>query len=169
MKVPLSWLRDFVDVDPPVEQLAERMTLAGLEVESIERIGELWDRDKIFVGQILEVVRHPDAERLTLVKVDYGAKEPMIVVTGAPNMMPYIGQDLSGGKGCSVCKYTGWLEIAGAGMVHPVVLKNGGYDPDVFTGFAFGMGVERPAMLRHMITDIRYFYSNDLRFLAQFG
>ena len=102
MKVPLSWLKDFVDVDLPVEQLAERMTLAGLEVESITRIGELWDRDKIFVGQILDVVRHPDAERLTLVRVDYGAKEPMTVVTGAPNMMPYIGQDLSGGKGPKV-------------------------------------------------------------------
>jgi phenylalanyl-tRNA synthetase beta chain len=102
MKVPLSWLKDFVDVDLPVEQLAERMTLAGLEVESIERIGELWDCDKIFVGQILEVVRHPDAERLTLVRVDYGADAPTTVVTGAPNMMPYIGQDLSGGKGPKV-------------------------------------------------------------------
>jgi phenylalanyl-tRNA synthetase alpha chain len=76
---------------------------------------------------------------------------------------------LCGGKGCGVCKYTGWLEIAGAGMVHPVVLQNGGYDPAVYSGFAFGMGVERPAMLRHRISDIRYFYSNDLRFLSQFG
>ena len=73
------------------------------------------------------------------------------------------------GKGCRVCKYTGWLEIAGAGMVHPVVLRNGGYDPGEFTGFAFGMGVERPAMLRHNINNIRYFYGNDLRFLGQFG
>ncbi len=102
MKVPLSWLQDFVDVDLPVEQLAERMTLAGLEVESITRIGELWDRDKLFVGQILSVTRHPDAERLTLVRVDYGAAEPMTVVTGAPNMLPYIGEDLSGGKGPKV-------------------------------------------------------------------
>ena len=99
MKIPLSWLKDFVDINLPVEQLAERMTLAGLEVESIERIGELWDRDKIFVGQILDVVRHPDAERLTLVRVDYGAGEPMTVVTGAPNMIPYIGQDLSRRQG----------------------------------------------------------------------
>ncbi len=53
-------------------------------------------------------------------------------------------------------------------MVHPVVLRNGGYDPDVFSGFALGMGVERPAMLRHRINDIRYFYANDLRFLGQF-
>ncbi len=72
------------------------------------------------------------------------------------------------GEGCRVCKYSGWLEIAGAGMVHPVVLENGGYDPDEWSGFAFGPGVERPAMLKHGIDDIRLFYSNDLRFLRQF-
>jgi phenylalanyl-tRNA synthetase alpha chain len=72
------------------------------------------------------------------------------------------------GQGCRVCKYTGWLEIAGAGMVHPVVLRNGGYDPDVYSGFAFGMGVERPAMLLHGVDDIRYFFGNDLRFAQQF-
>jgi phenylalanyl-tRNA synthetase alpha chain len=71
------------------------------------------------------------------------------------------------GAGCRVCKYSGWLEIAGAGMVHPVVLQNGGYDPEEWSGFAFGPGVERPAMLKHSINDIRYFYSNDLRFLRQ--
>jgi phenylalanyl-tRNA synthetase alpha chain len=73
------------------------------------------------------------------------------------------------GKGCRVCKYTGWLEIMGSGMVHPVVLKNGGYDPDVYSGFAFGMGPERIAMLKYGIEDIRYFWGNDLRFLEQFG
>ncbi|GIW79381.1 MAG: phenylalanine--tRNA ligase alpha subunit [Gemmatales bacterium] len=72
------------------------------------------------------------------------------------------------GKGCSLCKGTGWLEIMGAGMVHPVVLKNGGYDPDRFTGFAFGMGPERITMLLHAIDDIRQFWANDLRFLQQF-
>ncbi len=75
---------------------------------------------------------------------------------------------LCGGKGCRVCKYTGWLEIMGSGMVHPVVLKNGGYDPAVYSGFAFGMGPERIAMLKYGIEDIRYFWSNDLRFLEQF-
>ncbi len=75
---------------------------------------------------------------------------------------------LCGGRGCRVCKYTGWLEIMGAGMVHPQVLRNGGYDPQIFSGFAFGMGVERPAMLKYRIEDIRYFFSNDLRFLEQF-
>jgi phenylalanyl-tRNA synthetase alpha chain len=72
------------------------------------------------------------------------------------------------GDGCRLCKYTGWLEIAGAGMVHPTVLQNGGYDPAVYSGFAFGMGPERIAMLKHDIDDIRYFFGNDLRFLEQF-
>lgn len=76
---------------------------------------------------------------------------------------------LCGGRGCRLCKYTGWLEISGAGMVHPVVLRNGGYDPDEYTGFAFGMGPERIAMLKHGIDDIRYFFANDLRFLEQFA
>jgi phenylalanyl-tRNA synthetase alpha chain len=72
------------------------------------------------------------------------------------------------GDGCQVCKYTGWLEILGCGMVHPTVLRNGGYDPAVFSGFAFGMGPERITMLKYGIEDIRYFWANDLRFLEQF-
>ena len=73
-----------------------------------------------------------------------------------------------GGKGCPMCKYTGWLEILGSGMVHPVVLQNGGYDPQRYTGFAFGMGPERIKILRHRIEDIRNFWMNDMRFLEQF-
>lgn len=72
-----------------------------------------------------------------------------------------------GGKGCAVCG-SGWLEIGGSGMVHPVVLRNGGYDPSRYTGFAFGFGVQRIAMLKYGIPDIRYFWENDLRFLEQF-
>jgi phenylalanyl-tRNA synthetase alpha chain len=75
---------------------------------------------------------------------------------------------MCGGKGCNVCKHSGWLEISGAGMVDPNVLKNVGYDPSIWTGFAWGMGVERIAMIRHRINDIRYFYDNDIRFLNQF-
>lgn len=73
-----------------------------------------------------------------------------------------------GGKGCAVCKGTGWLEILGCGMVHPTVLENGGYDPRQFSGFAFGLGPERIAMLRYQISDIRYIWANDVRFLEQF-
>lgn len=72
------------------------------------------------------------------------------------------------GKGCRVCKNTGWIEVLGAGMVHPKVLESVGYDPSKYTGFAFGMGMERMAMLKNGIEDIRLFYSNDLRFLRQF-
>jgi phenylalanyl-tRNA synthetase alpha chain len=75
---------------------------------------------------------------------------------------------LCGGEGCRVCRYSGWLEVCGAGMVHPVVLQNGGYDPGEWSGFAFGFGVERPAMVKYSIDDIRLFYGNDLRFLRQF-
>lgn len=75
---------------------------------------------------------------------------------------------LCDGRGCRICKYAGWLEILGCGMVHPTVLRNGGYDPNVFSGFAFGMGPERVTMLRHGIEDIRLFWGNDLRFLEQF-
>jgi phenylalanyl-tRNA synthetase alpha chain len=73
-----------------------------------------------------------------------------------------------GGAGCPVCKRTGWLEILGCGMVHPVVLHNGGYDPEKYTGFAFGAGPERITMLRYRIEDIRSFWANDARFLEQF-
>ena len=72
------------------------------------------------------------------------------------------------GRGCPVCKQGGWLEILGCGMVHPEVLQNGGYDPCVFSGFAFGMGPQRITMLMHKIDDIRYFFANDVRFLEQF-
>jgi phenylalanyl-tRNA synthetase alpha chain len=72
------------------------------------------------------------------------------------------------GKGCSICKGSGWLEIMGCGMVHPIVLENGGYDPRRFSGFAAGMGPERITLLRHRIEDIRNFWANDVRFLNQF-
>jgi phenylalanyl-tRNA synthetase alpha chain len=75
---------------------------------------------------------------------------------------------LCDGAGCRICNHSGWLEIAGAGMVHPVVLRNGGYDPDEWSGFAFGFGVERSSLVKYDIEDIRLFYANDLRFLRQF-
>ena len=73
-----------------------------------------------------------------------------------------------GGKGCSLCKQTGWIEVLGAGIVHPNVLKMNGYDPEKFGGFAFGTGLERLAMFKYGIPDMRYLYTNDIRFLSQF-
>ncbi|RYL93921.1 phenylalanine--tRNA ligase subunit alpha [Sporolactobacillus sp. THM7-4] len=89
-----------------------------------------------------------------------------------PFTEPSVEMDIScfrcDGHGCSVCKGTGWIEILGAGMVHPNVLRMSGFDPSVYTGFAFGMGPERIAMLKYGIDDIRLFYTNDVRFLKQF-
>lgn len=89
-----------------------------------------------------------------------------------PFTEPSVEVDVScfkcGGDGCRLCKQSGWLEILGAGMVHPNVLKMGGYDPAKYSGFAFGMGVERIAMLKYGIDDIRHFYNNDMSFVKQF-
>ncbi|HRP31537.1 MAG TPA: phenylalanine--tRNA ligase subunit alpha [Agriterribacter sp.] len=79
-----------------------------------------------------------------------------------------ISCQLCKGEGCNVCKHTGWLEILGCGMVHPKVLQNCNIDPEKYSGFAFGMGVERPALLKYGINDIRLFSENDVRFLKQF-
>lgn len=90
-----------------------------------------------------------------------------------PFTEPSVELDIScwncGGKGCNVCKHTGWIEILGAGMVHPNVLRMSGIDPEVYSGFAFGIGPDRVAMLRYGINDIRNFYTNDVRFLEQFN
>ena len=93
-----------------------------------------------------------------------------------PSFFPYtepsaevdISCQACAGSGCSICKQTGWLEILGSGMVHPAVLEAVGYDPDQVSGFAFGTGIERIAMLKYRVDDIRLFYENDLRFLEQF-
>lgn len=90
-----------------------------------------------------------------------------------PFTEPSVEVDIScfkcGGKGCSLCKQTGWIELLGAGMVHPNVLEMGGYDSKIWTGFAFGTGLDRLAMFRYEIPDVRYLYTNDIRFLEQFS
>ena len=85
-----------------------------------------------------------------------------------PGMELRIDCFLCGGQGCRTCGRSGWIEILGAGMVHPEIIANAGYDAERYTGFAFGLGIERVALLRHGVEDIRNFYANDLRFLAQF-
>jgi phenylalanyl-tRNA synthetase alpha chain len=85
-----------------------------------------------------------------------------------PSMQAAVSCFLCGGKGCRVCKESGWIEMGGSGLVDPNVLENVGYDPEEVSGFAFGLGLERIAMLRHGVPDIRMFWDNDLRFLRQF-
>jgi phenylalanyl-tRNA synthetase beta chain len=91
MKVPISWLKDYVDITVPLDELAERLTLAGLEVAAIDQIGDWWDREKIVVGEVQEIRPHPNADRLVLADVDYGGDELEQCVTGAPNLFPYLG------------------------------------------------------------------------------
>lgn len=111
--------------------------------------------------------------------LDYFAKEffgPDTSIRLRPSYFPFtepsaemdVSCSLCGGKGCNVCKGTGWLEIMGCGMVHPNVLEANGIDKEKYTGFALGMGIERIAMLRYGIKDIRLFFENDIRFLEQF-
>ncbi|HEV8420287.1 MAG TPA: phenylalanine--tRNA ligase subunit alpha [Actinomycetota bacterium] len=101
---------------------------------------------------------------------------PKTRVRFIPDFFPFVepGVELAvscflcGGTGCRTCKFEGWIELLGAGMVHPNVLRNVGYDPERYTGFAFGMGIERVAMVMFGVPDIRMFYENDVRFLQQF-
>src|SRR5215831_2322543 len=92
MLIPLSWLKEYVDLNLPTKQLAERLTLAGLEVEAIENSADWWDPELIIVGQLTAVKAHPNADRLVLVDVDYGADQTEQVVTGAPNLFQYKDQ-----------------------------------------------------------------------------
>jgi phenylalanyl-tRNA synthetase alpha chain len=117
---------------------------------------------------------HLKGTLLAMAEALFGAGTP---VRFRPSFFPYtepsaevdVGCIRCGGVGCPVCKHTGWLEILGSGMVHPAVFEAVGYDPATITGFAFGMGIERVAMLKWDVGDIRLFYENDLRFLAQFS
>lgn len=88
MRVPLSWLKDYVDITLSIDDLVHRMTMAGLEVASVEQVGRDWQRDKLVVGEVVEVKPHPDADRLVLAVVAYGQDAPQTVVTGAPNLRP---------------------------------------------------------------------------------
>ncbi|MCB0142117.1 MAG: phenylalanine--tRNA ligase subunit beta, partial [Caldilineaceae bacterium] len=98
MLIPLSWLKEFVDIPISTEQLAERLTLAGMEVDAIQKVGDWWDPETIVVGEVAAVLPHPDADRLVLIDVDYGAAETERVVTGAPNLFQYKGQSRADGS-----------------------------------------------------------------------
>ncbi|MFZ1753767.1 MAG: phenylalanine--tRNA ligase subunit beta [Caldilineaceae bacterium] len=97
MLVPISWLKEYVDINLSIDALAERITLAGLEVAAVKRVGDWWDADTLVVGQVIAVKDHPEADRLVLVDVEHGEAEPQQVVTGAPNLFQYKGQSVAAG------------------------------------------------------------------------
>ena len=155
MKIPVSWLNEYVDVsDLSPQELSDKLTFSGVEVEGIETSGPALD-EHFVVGEVLTCDPHPDSDHMHVCTVDVGGGEKLGIVCG--------------GKGCRVCKQSGWIEVAGAGMVDPRVYRHVGYDPAKTYGFAFGFGVERIAMIKFGVPDIRFFYENDLRFLEQFA
>ncbi|MEC0665289.1 phenylalanine--tRNA ligase subunit alpha [Priestia flexa] len=131
------------------------MQIEGLVVDENIRMSDLKGTLEVFVKKMF------GAEREIRLRPSF-----------FPFTEPSVEVDVScakcGGKGCNVCKQTGWIEILGAGMVHPNVLEMAGYNSKKYRGFAFGIGVERIAMLKHGVDDIRHFYTNDARFLNQF-
>jgi phenylalanyl-tRNA synthetase alpha chain len=124
--------------------LGENITLADLKGALLEMAKKMFDKDR----------------KIRLRPSFFPFTEPSVEVD--------VSCGICGGKGCSTCKNSGWIEILGAGMVNDNVLRMSGYDPKKIQGFAFGIGVERIAMLKHKIDDIRNFYINDVRFLNQF-
>lgn len=127
--------------------------------------GLMVDSDVTFAGLkgVLTHFLHEVFDRDTQVRF-----RPSFFPFTEPSVEADIGCIMCGGNGCRVCSQTGWLEVLGAGMVHPNVFRKVGYDTEEFTGFAFGLGIERIAMLKYGIDDIRLFYENDIRFLNQF-
>ena len=139
MNTSLSWIKAYVpDLDVTAQEYTDAMTLSGTKVEGYEELDA--DLSKIVVGQIEKIEKHPDADKLIICQVNVGA-EIIQIVTGAPN---------------------------GCGMVHPHVLEMCGIDSQKYSGFAFGVGLERIALLKYEIDDMRLLYENDIRFLRQF-
>jgi len=143
--------RDAVDAthSPVFNQLEGLMVDEGITMGHLKAVLEVFNRE-MFGANVRSRFR-PDFFPFT---------EPSVEIA--------ISCIICGGEGCPLCKRTGWIEILGAGMVHPQVLRNGGFNPDEVSGFAFGIGIDRVAMLKYGIDDIRLLYENDIRFLKQF-
>ena len=147
MKFTIGWLKEHLDTQKKDKELIEKLTDIGLEVESFENLSSGLDSFK--VAKIINAEQHPNADRLRICDVDIGYR--------IENEKIVIGE---GDK---------WLEILGCGMVHPNVLKNAKVDPKKYQGFAFGMGIDRLAMLKYGINDLRAFFETDFRWLSHFG
>ena len=189
MKILVSWLREFVDVTGSPEELGQTLSMRGFELASIEKgVRDPFSAEKgsrTLTDAVLDfeiTANRPDClsvlglARETATAFLRELFEDRTKVLFRPSFFPYtepsaevfIGCVFCDGAGCPICKRTGWLEILGSGMVHPSVFEAVGYDPERYTGFAFGVGIERVALLKYGVDDIRLFYENDLRFLEQF-
>jgi len=156
---------------PPIRIVAPGRTFRNETISS---------RSHVFFHQLeaLYIDRHVTFADLFATMDEFWSKllGEKVVTRFRPSYFPFVEPGLEvdvrctacRGKGCRLCKQTGWLEVCGAGMVHPNVLKAGNIDPEQYSGFAWGMGIERPTILKYDIRDIRQFWQNDLRFLSQF-
>jgi len=140
-------------IDP--SHAAEFHQIEGLYVDTDVSMADLKNDVEIFVRQVFG----------SKTKVRF---RPSFFPFTEPSAEVDMSCHICQGKGCSVCGQAGWIEIMGAGMVHPNVFRAIGYDPEIYSGFAFGIGVDRVTMIKHGIDDIRLFLGNDLRFLRQF-
>ena len=147
MKFTIGWLKEHLNTKSKDEKLIEKLTDVGLEVESFDVLGSELDNFK--VAKIINAEQHPNADKLRICDVD-------------------IGYELKDGK-IVIGEGDKWLEILGCGMVHPNVLKNVKINPDKYQGYAFGIGIDRLAMLKYGINDLRAFFETDYRWLNHFG
>ena len=166
MRAPMSWLREYVRVDMPVDEIARRLSISALEVERVIETG---------VPAVDEGITLADLEGTLdfLLKRLFGEGRRTEFRTHyfpftEPSIEAYVSCHVCDGVGCPVCRHSGWIEIGGAGMVDPQLFEFVGYDPERYTGFAFGWGLERIAVLRHGIPDLRELWRDDLRLLRQF-
>ena len=178
MNLSMRWLGDYVQLDKEVSPRAfsAALTMSGSKVEGYEVEGS--EIKNVVVGKVLSVDKGVTMGDLKgtleiFVKKLYGEDAQ---VRFRPHHFPFTEPSAEmdvmcfncHGEGCRLCKNEGWIEILGCGMVHPKVLRGCGIDPEVYSGFAFGMGLERIVMRRFNIDDLRLFYENDMRFLDQF-
>ena len=123
---------------------------------------------RVFRNEAISYRAHCIFHQIEGLYIDEGVSRPSYFPFTEPSAEVDVSCNLCGGKGCPVCKGTGWLEILGCGMVDPNVLEANGIDPKKYSGFAFGMGIERIAMLKYGVGDLRLYFENDVRFLRQF-
>ena len=192
MRVPLSWLAEYAALGEPLPEpgdVARRLTAAGLEVETFEQAGR--DISGVVVAEVTQIEGLAVDEGLTMADLRGAINAFVEVMFGEglrtrlrPDFFPFTepSADVSmechvcrgastrpGGEPCRVCKSQGWIEIAGCGMVNPKVLVACGIDPDRYSGFAFGLGIERSLIIRNGLTDIRDTLEGDVRFSRAFG
>ena len=173
MNISYNWLKDYLDFNLQPDEVAAALTSIGLETGGVEEVQTIkGGLEGLVIGEDISLADLKGTLELFAKKL-LGEKTN---VRFRPSYFPFTEPSCEvdvtcfkcGGKGCSLCKQTGWIEVLGAGVVHPNVLRMSGYDPDKYTGFAFGPGIDRFAMFKYGITDIRQIYTNDIRFLEQF-